>query len=206
MKIRLFVLLFILTGCCFEGFCQEEFFNDHNGVSIGYARNLSTAGNAFGLSAYSNRDFLVGLSLVNTNGLQIPGISFIICPGWKEPERHLKIGLGPSYSYVKHTHILGFHLGVSGCFNNQGEFPGCVTATASSEIAKPASSLNTSYQQIQDNADMSMFVPVFGIGYTQAFFAHAPAYPFISLSTAWTPESAGQLLFSASAGFNLRFD
>ncbi|HYW97342.1 MAG TPA: hypothetical protein VE870_17245, partial [Bacteroidales bacterium] len=110
MRSYLFLLLLFVSGIySLSSFAQEEFFNDHNGLSFQYSKLLDADldANLYGISAYFNKGFIVGFAMENADQSNYPHLGFLICPNWDDGSRPLKLAIGPSYAHASGNHIIG---------------------------------------------------------------------------------------------------
>lgn len=204
MKRYLYILLLVILISHHEKvYCQEEFYGNHNGLSLLYLQGFNAKANAVGFSMYFKKGLILGLGLENVNNTKVPSFNALFCPNWDADSTHLKFGIGPSYAYLQNQHIIGFNAGLIRCFFTDSKFPFSINASLSPHIIFAKNKSSSPYYQSTGEKYVREFASVFGCGLTQAFFAKSNVYPFIGLSVAHDFESKINL-FSAVIGINIK--
>jgi hypothetical protein len=205
MKATLYlVILAILTNHSLKSYCQEEFYGNHNGLTLAYLQGFNAKANAVGFSTYFKKDLILGVGLETVNNMVFPTFSLFICPSWKDDSSHLKVGFGPSYAHVRNLHLIEFNVGIVRCFFSDSNFPFSINGSASIQVAIKKEPANP-YMDNIDGKYSRDFVPIIGYGYTQAFFAKNNVYPFIGISNGFSLDSNINV-FSAIIGLNIKMD
>lgn len=200
MKKYLILYLTILgIVFCSKAYSQEEFFGNHDGITMGYLHVINEDVPAFGISAYLKKGYIIGLGLETINNETYPTISFLLCPDWESDSSYYKIGLGSSYAKVNENFLISFHALLTVPFFKNSQFPMSINLIASPQMA--FKKYNTSSNNKGNYS--SEFVPVFGFGITQTFFSKKKVYPFISISDSFTSGNNNHI-FSAVFGINIK--
>jgi len=184
--IALFLILFPLT----HSYSQEEFFGNTDGVSLLYLKGMDAQ--AIGISGYFEKGFITGMSLNKVEGITVPSLVFLICPDWRNEYKYTKLAFGPSYSYINKVHVFGLHLAISGIFFSTSNFPFSITGSGSTNLPLGIGVSSS-----------SGVIPVFGLGYTQAFFARENVYPYLGISYSHSTEANSYFPF-LTVGLNFK--
>ena len=174
-------------------YCQEEFFGNHNGMSLGYLQGLNKSAHAEAVSIYFKRGIIFGFAYEHVSAIEYPTLALQFCPMWNDVSTTLKTTFGFSLTGLPETNVLGMNIGLVKRILIQSNFPGAVNLSISPQVSLDR-------EMLMDNIIM-----VFGGGYTQAFFAKNRIYPVLALSYSQDLDSKIQI-FSAMVSLNIRLD
>lgn len=188
MKRCLYLLFLVFIS--YKTYGQEQFFGDHNGVSPFYLRGVNVEAKAAGLGIYLKKGLIFGFGYEKVHNIESGLFNLLFCPNWKADSVPLKVGFGPTYSYVQKHHVVGFSASLIGCFFLKSNFPFSIDASCSPQYVL------SGYKEI---------IPIVGLGYTQAIFAQSTIHPVFGLSFAHDLNSKTNL-YTAAVGINIKID
>ena len=195
-------LLAILACLSTKTYSQEEFYGNHNGISIGYFHALKLDYMGMGFSGYFKKGIIAGLNLERQKNIPFAQVGVLFCPHWKN-QNFLKFAFGPFFAYRPNYLDIQLNMALYQCFNEGKSYPLSLRFSLSPELLvykKYSYTLYSSYSKIKKKID-----PVIGFAYTQAFGAKNLVYPFVSIadSYAFNPKIN---MFSVMAGLNFKLD
>lgn len=192
-KTKLFLILLLLVSSI-NIYSQEEFFGDQNGISAFYLNGLGSKysdANAAGVSAYFKKGFGVACGYVSEadRSSAVIGLSYFFKDKLNEsPVVALGISYVPGYDMAQ----INFEV-FKTLFVKSG-FPASLSGGVSMNIL----------QSKNDNTFSDLNI-VFGLDYTQAFFAKSKIYPFTKISYASVLLDSNYM-FSATIGLNFKLE
>jgi hypothetical protein len=176
-------------------YCQEEFFIDQNGFSLGAGRNLNGPAENYSIaaSAFVNRSIAIsaGYSQNDESSSRLVGLAFYT--GAKNTKYQIKNYLGLTYGSTEDFRLVGLTFGVYKVFFPENNFPFSINGSFLAQTA------------FKRSGDLNNFelVPFFSFYYLQGIFAKNVIYPVVGIGGTFNINDS-DVYYSGFVGINIR--
>jgi hypothetical protein len=190
----LFCFLLLVQGLSLHA--QEEFFLRHNGLSVYFAGGLEWSSYDYqsgGLSLYFKEGLSLSAGFENIDRNSMPRLSVMVYPRLDVLEDNIRFCLGFSDRIFEQTHMFALNTGFITSFFQKSNFPFSLSGGMVYQTGKG--------DDISQAVGMANLIP--NAGFTQAFLARSPIYPFLGVRYEHWIQSDYDFLY-IRAGLNFR--